>query len=46
MSAKDVTHAKALLADPDITVEEVAKRMNVDADSGDVERCGGDFGAC
>jgi DNA invertase Pin-like site-specific DNA recombinase len=31
MSAKDVTHAKALLADPDITVEEVAKRMNVAA---------------
>lgn len=31
MSAKDVVHAKALLGDPDITVAEVAKRMNVAA---------------
>jgi len=29
LSAKDLAHAKALLADPDITVEEVAKRLNV-----------------
>jgi len=29
LSAKDVTHAKAMLTDPDITVEEVAKRLNV-----------------
>jgi DNA invertase Pin-like site-specific DNA recombinase len=31
MSAKDVSHAKALLTDPDITVEEVARRLNVAA---------------
>jgi DNA invertase Pin-like site-specific DNA recombinase len=31
MSAKDVAHARALLADPEITVEEVAKRLNVAA---------------
>lgn len=31
MSATDITHAKALLGDPDITVEEVAKRLNVAA---------------
>jgi len=29
LSAKDLVHAKALLVDPDITVEEVAKRLNV-----------------
>jgi DNA invertase Pin-like site-specific DNA recombinase len=29
MSGKDIAAAKALLADPDITVEEVAKRLNV-----------------
>lgn len=31
LSAKDVSHAKALLSDPDITVEEVARRLNVAA---------------
>jgi DNA invertase Pin-like site-specific DNA recombinase len=31
LSAKDLAHAKALLADPDITVEEVAKRLSVAA---------------
>jgi hypothetical protein len=31
MSANDIAHAKALLADPEITVEAVAKRMNVAA---------------
>jgi DNA invertase Pin-like site-specific DNA recombinase len=31
LSGKDVAHAKALLSDPDITVEEVAKRLNVAA---------------
>jgi DNA invertase Pin-like site-specific DNA recombinase len=31
MSADDVAHAKALLADPEITVEAVAKRLNVAA---------------
>jgi DNA invertase Pin-like site-specific DNA recombinase len=29
MSAMDIAHAKALLGDPEITVEEVAKRLNV-----------------
>jgi DNA invertase Pin-like site-specific DNA recombinase len=31
LSGKDLAHAKALLADPDITVEEVAKRLSVAA---------------
>ena len=31
LSEKDVSHAKALLANPDITVEEVAKRLSVAA---------------
>ena len=31
LSAKDVAHAKALLTVPEITVEEVAKRLNVAA---------------
>ena len=31
LSTKDLAHAKALLADPDITVEEVAKRLSVAA---------------
>jgi DNA invertase Pin-like site-specific DNA recombinase len=31
LSTKDVSHAKALLADPLITVEEVAQRLNVAA---------------
>jgi DNA invertase Pin-like site-specific DNA recombinase len=31
MSATDIAHAKALLGDPEITVEAVAKRMNVAA---------------
>jgi DNA invertase Pin-like site-specific DNA recombinase len=31
LSAKDVAHAKALLTDPEITVEEVAKRLDVAA---------------
>jgi DNA invertase Pin-like site-specific DNA recombinase len=30
LSVKDVAAAKALLTDPDITVNEVARRMNVD----------------
>ena len=29
LSSKDLVHAKALLADPEITVEAVAKRLNV-----------------
>src|SRR5579862_5494592 len=29
LSAKDVTHAKAMLADPEITVEAVAQRLSV-----------------
>jgi DNA invertase Pin-like site-specific DNA recombinase len=29
LSAKDISHAKALLADPNITVEEAAQRLNV-----------------
>jgi DNA invertase Pin-like site-specific DNA recombinase len=29
LSPKDISHAKALLADPDSTVEEAAKRLNV-----------------
>jgi DNA invertase Pin-like site-specific DNA recombinase len=31
LSARDISHAKALLSDPDITVEEVARRLNVAA---------------
>lgn len=31
MSAKDIAHAKAMLSDPEITVEEVAKRLGVAA---------------
>jgi DNA invertase Pin-like site-specific DNA recombinase len=31
LSSKDLAHAKALLADPEITVEAVAKRLNVAA---------------
>jgi predicted transcriptional regulator len=31
MSVNDIAHARALLTDPEITVEAVAKRLNVAA---------------